>query len=98
MTTEPMKTDITPGFEDWANHMGLATKKDLANVSTGGEDGASGTTTWDSISDKPATFPPATHTHKVADLSDYAVPDLSKYVLKTDYDALVARVTALESA
>ncbi len=24
-------TDITPGFEDWANHMGLATKKDLNN-------------------------------------------------------------------
>ena len=24
-------TNITPGFEDWANHMGLATKKDLNN-------------------------------------------------------------------
>ena len=43
MTTESMNTDITPGFEDWANHMGLATKKDLANVSTGDEDDTSNT-------------------------------------------------------
>ncbi|MCT1450653.1 hypothetical protein [Corynebacterium sp. p3-SID1194] len=38
-----------------------------------GKQGPAGTTTWDGISGKPDTFPPATHTHTVSDLSDISV-------------------------
>ena len=35
-----------------------------------GADGEPGTTTWAGITDKPSTFPPASHTHTLADISN----------------------------
>lgn len=35
-----------------------------------GDRGASGASTWDAVTDKPSTFPPSSHTHKMADISD----------------------------
>lgn len=35
-----------------------------------GPTGPSGATTWDRVENKPSTFPPSTHTHKMADISD----------------------------
>lgn len=35
-----------------------------------GDTGPSGATTWDRVENKPTTFPPSTHTHKMADISD----------------------------
>ena len=34
-----------------------------------GDDGAPGTTSWDGITDKPATFPPSTHSHPISDVT-----------------------------
>jgi len=35
-----------------------------------GDPGTSGASTWDAVTGKPSTFPPSTHTHKMADISD----------------------------
>lgn len=35
-----------------------------------GDRGTSGASTWDAVTGKPTTFPPSTHTHKMADISD----------------------------
>lgn len=35
-----------------------------------GDRGASGASTWDAVTGKPTTFPPSSHTHKMADISD----------------------------
>lgn len=35
-----------------------------------GPQGPSGATSWDRVENKPATFPPSQHTHKMADISD----------------------------
>lgn len=35
-----------------------------------GPQGPSGATTWDRVENKPSTFPPSTHTHNMADISD----------------------------
>ncbi len=35
-----------------------------------GDRGTSGASTWDAVTGKPSTFPPSTHTHKMADISD----------------------------
>lgn len=35
-----------------------------------GPQGPSGATTWDRVENKPSTFPPESHTHKMADISD----------------------------
>ncbi|OFO13761.1 hypothetical protein HMPREF3088_05400 [Corynebacterium sp. HMSC22B11] len=40
-----------------------------------GEPGLSGASTWDAITEKPDTFPPTAHKHKVADISD--LPSIS---------------------
>ncbi|EOI0552187.1 hypothetical protein ACMF9N_001844, partial [Campylobacter jejuni] len=40
-----------------------------------GERGESGASTWDTITEKPDTFPPTAHKHKVADISD--LPSIS---------------------
>lgn len=47
--------------------------------------GPPGTTTWAGITNKPATFPPSTHTHKMADITDlpavgYSEGKIAKYV------------------
>lgn len=43
-----------------------------------GADGKDGVTTWDAINNKPATFPPQDHKHKVADISD--LPEVAQGV------------------
>lgn len=35
-----------------------------------GDPGTSGASTWDAVTGKPTTFPPSSHTHKMADISD----------------------------
>lgn len=35
-----------------------------------GDPGTSGASTWDAVTGKPSTFPPSTHSHKMADISD----------------------------
>nr|DAL35846.1 MAG TPA_asm: tail fiber protein [Caudoviricetes sp.] len=35
-----------------------------------GDRGTSGASTWDAVTDKPSTFPPSSHTHRMADISD----------------------------
>lgn len=39
-----------------------------------GADGKDGATTWDAIGGKPSTFPPSSHKHRVADVTD--LPDI----------------------
>lgn len=39
-----------------------------------GDTGPAGATTWDGISDKPSTFPPAAHAHSGADITSGTVP------------------------
>ena len=40
-----------------------------------GADGKDGVTTWDAINNKPSTFPPSSHKHQMADISD--LPEVS---------------------
>ncbi|WP_155271090.1 hypothetical protein [Corynebacterium jeikeium] len=42
-----------------------------------GEPGESGASTWDTVTGKPAAFPPEAHKHKMADISD--LPKVSPY-------------------
>ena len=56
---------------------------------TGG--GSSEPTAWGDVTGKPSTFPPATHTHTVADVTD--LEDRLAAV-----EALEARIAALETA
>lgn len=51
-----------------------------------GPQGPSGATTWDRVENKPSTFPPESHTHKMADISD--LPDIT---YQTKDSALVQR-------
>ncbi|MDK8668979.1 hypothetical protein QP902_09880 [Corynebacterium marquesiae] len=51
-----------------------------------GPQGPSGATTWDRVENKPSTFPPESHTHKMADISD--LPDIT---YQTRDSALVQR-------
>jgi hypothetical protein len=37
-----------------------------------GPAGPAGTTSWNGITDKPATFPPSTHTHTASDIADFS--------------------------
>lgn len=68
--------------------------------SHGGEGGAA--PTWDDIEDKPATFPPSTHTHPQSDVTGLvaalAATDAEVTALQGDVSDLDDRVTALESA
>ena len=50
-----------------------------------GRDGASGASSWDDLTDKPATFPPESHTH-------------SQYATTTTVNGVSSRVTTLENA
>ena len=59
-----------------------------------GDPGPPGTTTWAGITDKPSTFPPSTHTHRKAEISD--LPTVSELdsketiVLRTDVGTIRA--------
>ncbi|WNO26691.1 minor tail protein [Mycobacterium phage Groundhog] len=60
-----------------------------------GVEGPPGTTTWAGISDKPTTFPPATHTHVRADITDLQ-PALDAKA-NTSHTHTIANVTGLQA-
>ena len=63
------------------------TAAELNRIEAAG-DSASKSATWGSVSNKPSTFSPATHTHAVADVTG----------LQAVIDDLTARIEALEAA
>lgn len=54
-----------------------------------GRDGESGASSWDDLTDKPATFPPETHTH-----TKEGITDLETISTQPTADHLVKRVVA----
>lgn len=65
-----------------ANDVGLGDILKALESATGGEI----TVTWNDVSGKPATFPPATHTHTIDQVTN----------LQTELGDIKARLTTLE--
>ena len=61
--------DLTPAQRD-------SLKGDRGEPGPPGKPGPSGASTWEDVQDKPAVFPPASHTHRRADITD--LPSLAE--------------------
>ena len=62
--------DGTMTFEELTPEQRASLKGDKGDPGEPGRDGKPGTTTWAGITDKPAVFPPASHTHTLADITN----------------------------
>lgn len=62
--------DGTMTFEELTPEQRASLKGDKGDPGEPGRDGEPGTTTWAGITDKPATYSPASHTHTLADISN----------------------------
>lgn len=71
---------VAPNFEQWARLKGVALVKD---EEARAEQESQEKCTWEEVSNKPSEFTPSAHTHKLADVTDYKEPDLSKFVTIT---------------
>lgn len=71
---------VAPNFEQWARLKGVALVKD---EEARAEQESQEKCTWEEVGNKPSEFTPSAHTHKLADVTDYKEPDLSKFVTIT---------------
>ena len=67
---------VAPNFAQWARLKGVALKVD---EDARAEQESQEKCSWEEIGNKPSEFTPSTHKHKLADVTDYKAPDLSKY-------------------
>lgn len=65
LETDTLRTKYGNGTSAWtALNYSVADASGVASVD------------WDSVLDKPSTFPPSTHTHLLADITDYTDPTI----------------------
>ena len=80
MFSGPQGTGVSVAFDPGAKKLTIAV--------TGAGGGTGGSVSWDTLSGKPTTFPPTSHTHPVSQVSDAS--DVGKAVMKAA-DAAAAR-------